>query len=138
MNKIMLEFLPCSDQTTQGRNPDNFFYFGRNDDFINWFWNLLTFGYYKIRSNSIVPQSTCNCSKQDDGIDKLFITVNDHILKSHLIFFSGNVFTGYLSKLCVYPGLKIRKNVVKFKCDFVNCLAILCTFWRSYYITRWE
>ena len=29
---------------TQGRNPDNFFwYFGRNDDFINSFWNCLTF-----------------------------------------------------------------------------------------------
>ena len=31
--------------TTQGRNPNNFFcsYFGRNDYFINSFWNWLTF-----------------------------------------------------------------------------------------------
>ena len=38
-------FLPKYEQkialTTQGRNPDN--YFGRNDDFINSFWNCLTF-----------------------------------------------------------------------------------------------
>ena len=30
--------------TSQGRNPDNFcYYFGRNDEFINSFWKLLTF-----------------------------------------------------------------------------------------------
>ena len=44
-------FLPKYDQkivkisalTTQGRNPDNFLYFGRNDDFMNSFWNCLNF-----------------------------------------------------------------------------------------------
>ena len=52
-NKFMKSsFLPKYEQkiakisalTTQGRNPDNFCsYFGRNDDFINSFWNCLTF-----------------------------------------------------------------------------------------------
>ena len=42
--KYVQKIVEISALTTQGRNPDNFSsYFGRNDDFTNLFWNLLTF-----------------------------------------------------------------------------------------------
>ena len=43
--KCEQKFVQITALTTQGRNPDNFSFvhFGRKDDFINSFWNCLTF-----------------------------------------------------------------------------------------------
>ena len=47
------KIVKISNLTTQGRNPDNFCsYFGRNDDLINSFWNLLTFSEVVYRQYS--------------------------------------------------------------------------------------
>ena len=44
LQKYKQKIVKVSALSTQGTNPDNFsFDFGRNDDFINSFWNCLTF-----------------------------------------------------------------------------------------------
>ena len=44
LQKYKQKIVKVSALSTQGTNPDNFsFDFGRNDDFIDSFWNRLTF-----------------------------------------------------------------------------------------------
>ena len=59
MNKKLLRFLPSL--PTQSRNPEIFCsYLGRNDDFINSLWNLLTFRCLKFRNVYFaLPRRSC-------------------------------------------------------------------------------
>ena len=60
--KIQQKIVKISALTTRGRNPDNYLYFGRNNDFINSFWNCLTFN-----ADCTVHISVIQLKKKDQG-----------------------------------------------------------------------